>query len=188
MMKMLVGTAVLMAALGTGGITVVLSTVAQTDRAVRDSLPEQAVDAGAAEARAEQRAEESADETADDAAEKSAPDDRAEKRADALRGASGTDGAGRGPAKPADKDADGKPGYGPPAHARSVHNRSDHPGRSGRGGAMVGPSHGQAMRGWAKCVSGQAGNDAEGFDPEAACGAKPTPPGHLKQKATTKKP
>ncbi len=121
-------------------------------------------------------------------AEKSAPDERAEKRADALRGASGADGAGRGPAKPADKDADGKPGYGPPAHARSVHNRSDHPGRSGRGGALVGPSHGEAMRAWAKCVSGQAGKDAEGFDPEAACGVKPTPPGHLKQKATTKKP
>lgn len=187
-MKMLVGTAVLMAALGTGGIPVVLSTVAQTDRAVRDSLPEQAVDAGAAEARAEQRADESADEAAEEAAEKSAPDDRAEKRADALRGASGADGAGRGPAKPADKDADGKPGYGPPAHAQSVHNRSDHPGRSGRGGAMAGPSHGEAMRAWAKCVSGQAGKDAEGFDPEAACGAKPTPPGHLKQKATTKKP
>lgn len=186
-MKMLVGTAVLMAALGTGGIPVVLSTVAQTDRAVRDSLPEQAVDAGAAEARAEQRADESADEAADEAAETSAPD-RAEKRAEAPRGASGADGAGRGPAKPADKDADGKPGYGPPAHAQSVHNRSDHPGRAGRGGAMAGPSHGEAMRAWARCVSGQAGKDAEGFDPEAACGAKPTPPGHLKQKATTKKP
>lgn len=52
---------------------------------------------------------------------------------------------------------------------------------------MDGASHGEAMRAWAKCVSGQAGKDAEGFDPEAACGAKPTPPGHLKQK-TTKKP
>lgn len=187
-MKMLVGTAVLMAALGTGGIPVVLSTVAQTDRAVRDSLAEQAMDAGAAEARAEQRADEPADEAADEAAEKSARGERAEKRADALRGASGADGAGRGPAKPADKDADGKPGYGPPAHARSVHNRGDHPGQSGRGGAVAGPSHGEAMRAWAACVSGQAGRDAEGFDPEAACGVKPTPPGHLKQKATTKKP
>lgn len=133
-MKMLVGTAVLMAALGTGGIPAVLSTVAETDRPAREVRAEQAV----------------------------------------------------GPTKPADKDADGKPGYGPPAHARSVHSRSDHPGRSGRGGAMVGPSHGAAMRAWARCVSGQAGKDAEGFDPESACGVKPTPPGHLKQKATKK--
>lgn len=179
-MKMLVGTAVLMAALGTGGIPVVLSTVAQTDRVVQEVRAEHAV-AVPTEGRWAERAEDSADE-----AEKAAADERAEKRADARHEDGGAD--GRGPAKPADKDADGKPGYGPPAHARSVHNRSDHPGRSRRGAALVGPSHGEAMRAWAKCVSGQAGKDAEGFDPEAACGAKPTPPGHLKQKATTKKP
>jgi hypothetical protein len=181
MMKMLVGTAVLMTALATGGIPVVMSTVAQTDRAVQEVRAEHAVAARPTEARQAERAEDLADE-----AENAAADERTEKRAAARHEDKGAD--RKGPAKPADKDADGKPGYGPPAHARSVHNRSDHPGRSGHGGAMVGPSHGEAMKAWAKCVSGQAGKDAEGFDPEAACGAKPTPPGHLKQKATTKKP
>ena len=104
---------------------------------------------------------------------------------------------GQGPDKPADKNADGKPGYGPPAHASSRHNgdkpakqdRAGERGKAGNAGAhgkemsALGRAHAAAMRDWAACVSEQPGNQAESFDPEAACGDKPAPPGHLKHPA-----
>jgi len=114
-----------------------------------------------------------------------------------------------GPAKPADKNADGKPGYGPPPHAHSRHNadRGKGPQDDGRPGpaerrrdkqhthaadmsalghaaemSALGRAHGEAMREWSRCVDGQQGHDAE-RDAEQACGAKPVPPGHLKHLA-----
>lgn len=174
-MKTLVGTAVLMAALTTGGIPVVMSTVAQTDRAVDEIRAEQAVRVGS-----EDHSDLRSDEDAEKVAEKTAaPADETARRTKA-------EGRGKAPDKPAkkstDKLADGKPGYGPPDHARSVHNRTGTmPGRAGRNGVGLGPVHGKAMRAWAACVSKQPGKDAEGFDPESVCGAKPTPPGHLRQ-------
>lgn len=39
--------------------------------------------------------------------------------------------------------------------------------------------HGWAMRDWAHCVAGAAKPEGETFDPEAACGTRPTPPGRL---------
>ena len=112
----------------------------------------------------------------------------------------------QGPDKPADKNADGKPGYGPPAHASSRHNgdkpakpdRADEKGDRGEAGergkageagahgkemSALGRAHATAMRDWAACDSEQPGNQAESFDPEAACGERPTPPGHLKHPA-----
>ncbi|HEU4514175.1 MAG TPA: hypothetical protein VFR87_13800 [Nocardioidaceae bacterium] len=183
-MKTLVGSAVLMAALATGGIPVVMATVAQTDRAVQEVRAEQAVRIRSA---AEPRTFPVED--PDEAAEKAAttPDDEADERAEGRVEARGKP-EGKGPAKPADKMADGKPGYGPPAHARSVHNRTGTtPGRAGEKGIGLGPVHGKAMRAWADCVSDQAGKDAEDFDPEAVCGTKPTPPGHAKSKLASPK-
>ena len=115
--------------------------------------------------------------------------------------------AGEGPPKPADKNADGKPGYGPPAHARSSHNvakpressrqdspedsrddRADRPDKvkpneHAKEMSALGREHAEAMRAWGACVSEQPNAEAEGFDPEGACGARPTPPGHLKHPA-----
>jgi hypothetical protein len=109
------------------------------------------------------------------------PDQAASTRSDG-------DGPGRppkakdkGPAKPEDKTADGKPGYGPPAHARSRHNGPHgrgEPGSHGQKMAGLGRAHGEAMRNWASCVNSHPGKDGKDFAPEKVCGSKPVPPGH----------
>ena len=60
---------------------------------------------------------------------------------------------------------------GPPPWAKG-------PGRGQQGKDKVG--HGTAMREWAHCVGDAARklDPGEKLDPEAACGDKPTPPGH----------
>lgn len=198
-MKVLVGTAVLMSALATGGIPVVMSTVAQTDAAVEEIRAEQSVRAGSADDRTDAPSDDASEGPADDAAEKAAElaerlaEERAEARAEAREKRAAKDkarSADKGSVKGWDKGwatsggrdkSAGKPGYGPPEHARSIHNRGESmPGRSGRNDPGLGRLHGKAMRAWAACVSEQPGKDVEGFDPEAACGEKPTPPGHLK--------
>lgn len=198
-MKVLVGAAVLMSALATGGIPVVMSTVAQTDAAVEEMRAEQSVRAGSSDDRTDAPSDDASEGPADDAAEKAAElaerlaEERAEARAEAREKRAAKDkarSADKGSVKGWDKGwatsggrdkSAGKPGYGPPEHARSIHNRGDSmPGRSGRNDPGLGRLHGKAMRAWAACVSEQPGKDVEGFDPEAACGEKPTPPGHLK--------
>ncbi len=108
-----------------------------------------------------------------------------------------------GPARPVDKNADGKPGFGPPPHAQSRHNvdkivdkdksrsvrpkgpevaKKDKASRHAQKMSSLGRAHGQAMRVWSRCVDEQPGSSADGFDPEGACGARPVPPGHLKHK------
>lgn len=206
-MKVLVGAAVLMSALATGGIPVVMSTVAQTDAAVEEIRAEQSVRAGSADDRTDAPSDDASEGPSDDASEGPADDaaeeaaelaerlaeERAEARAEAREKRAAKDkarSADKGSVKGWDKGwatsggrdkSAGKPGFGPPEHARSIHNRGESmPGRSGRNDPGLGRLHGKAMRAWAACVSEQPGKDVEGFDPEAACGEKPTPPGHLK--------
>lgn len=198
-MKVLVGAAVLMSALATGGIPVVMSTVAQTDAAVEEIRAEQSVRAGSSDDRTDAPSDDASEGPADDAAERAAElaerlaEERAEARAEAREKRAAKDkarSADKGSVKGWDKGwatsggrdkSAGKPGFGPPEHARSIHNRGGSmPGRSGRNDPGLGRLHGKAMRAWAACVSEQPGKDVEGFDPEAACGEKPTPPGHLK--------
>lgn len=97
-------------------------------------------------------------------------------------------------------DRPDKPGNGPPSHANSRHNRVDgekpgkqakpekhnHPFADGAPGApgAHGRAHAAAMKEWASCVAEKAPahDDAEGeFEPEAACGEKPLPPGKQKK-------
>jgi hypothetical protein len=90
----------------------------------------------------------------------------------------------KGPAKPDDRLADGKPGYGPPAHAKSRWLAAQgKPGSQGPKMSALGRAHGAAMREWATCVSSHPGRDAKDFAPEKACGAKPVPPGHQHRRA-----
>jgi hypothetical protein len=95
---------------------------------------------------------------------------------------------------PADKNADGKPGYGPPPHAQSGHDadksklgkdklREDMPNAHAAKMSALGRAHGEAMRTWSRCVHDDAGNDVDGLDPKQACGPKPVPPGHVKHQA-----
>ena len=105
-------------------------------------------------------------------------------------------------ARAAAGSADDKPGNGPPAWAASPHNgvTSKDGGRSKDAAApsrdqtkpnahaermsSLGRAHGVAMRGWAACVSARtSGQRDQGVDPEAACGQKPVPPGHLKRQS-----
>jgi hypothetical protein len=73
-----------------------------------------------------------------------------------------------------DKDGAGPPGWArhgdsvPPGWAKN------HAGRS---------PHGWAVREWAHCVADAAADldSGEKLDPEAACGARPTPPGALRR-------
>lgn len=82
----------------------------------------------------------------------------------------GDDRAGEDRDDDRDDDGDGPPGWArhgdlvPPGWAKN------HAGRS---------PHGWAMREWAHCVADAAADlgSGEKLDPEAACGARPTPPG-----------
>ena len=86
-------------------------------------------------------------------------------------------------------------GHGPPDHAKAWGRRGHHGAEQGEGRgpaaepdtgrrhgqrmSAIGRRHGELMRAWARCRSG---------DGPARCGAKPTPPGHLKHPGHDPKP
>jgi hypothetical protein len=99
---------------------------------------------------------------------------------------------GRGRAKQGDKHADQFKGWAEGWSGAKAEIEGDADGRRGEQAkpgqaardAKVGTrgEHGRAMRAWSKCVVGDGAGlpGDERPDREAACGAKPTPPGHLR--------